>query len=332
LAAGARRLNRARWTRRAPWIELDAAGAVDLLRPVIGAAEVISLRRVGGGLVHTNLDVKLTGPPGRVLLRLYQRDPDCARKEAALDAMVGGRVPTARFLHFSETSPVTGGPYAALQWIDGVQLDHAAQQADAAELRTLGAAVGDVLARIHAFRFDRAGFFTPDLRVATAIDFDGAGLLRFMHQCLREGPGGERLGAAVTDRLCSFVQREGHRLDAWLGDPRLTHSDCNPSNILVHCDAGRWRVAAMLDWEYALSATPAFDFGNLLRAPLGEQAAFVDGVADEYRAAGGVLPDDWRAVARIADLFAWADLLGRREADVALAADARRAILATLEL
>jgi hypothetical protein len=45
---------------------------------------------------------------------------------------------------------------------------------------------------------------------------------------------------------------------------------------------------------------------------------------------GGTLPADWRRIASIADLFAWADLLGRRPFDAGLAADARRVIAATI--
>jgi aminoglycoside phosphotransferase (APT) family kinase protein len=96
-------------------------------------------------------------------------------------------------------------------------------------------------------------------------------------------------------------------------------------------DRGSWRVAAVLDWEFALSATPAFDIGNLLRPPFGEHPTFVAGFAHGYRVAGGELPDDWQRVARIADLFAWVDLLGQRSEDPALTTDARRIIAATVD-
>ncbi len=290
------------------------------------------MQPVTGGLVNTNLKITLDHPLNTVLLRLFQREPLKARIEAALDALLGDVVPRARFLHFDETNPVTGHPYAVLQWIDGVQLGAAASAADEAALAELGARTGAVLAQIHAFHFDRHGFFAADLSVPAGIDLDRAGLLAFIWQCLCDGPGGERLGAELTARLFAFVEREGDRLNAWLGVPALTHADFNPSNILVRCEEEAWRIAAVLDWEFALSATPALDFGNLLRPPFGEQAGFVQGLAQGYSIAGGFLPDDWLHIARIADLFAWADLLGRRSEDPALTADARRIITATLAI
>ncbi len=287
---------------------------------------VTAVRPVAGGLVNTNLRVALDRPPWTVLLRIVTRDPPQSAKEAALARLLAGRVPIARVLHAAEANPVTGTPYAVLEWIEGARLDRAAAAASPGAPRGLGGAVGAALAAIHAFRFARHGFLADDLRVAAAIDLDGAALVGFLRECLVEGPGGARLGAALTGRVLAFAAREGGRLRAWLAPPCLVHGDFNPTNILVRDG----RVAAVLDWEFALSATPAFDFGNLLRPPLGTDAAFVAGLARGYRDAGGTLPEDWRRIASIADLFAWADLLGRRPADAGLAADARRVIAATI--
>jgi aminoglycoside phosphotransferase (APT) family kinase protein len=310
------------WVRHAEPVSVGAEQAAALLRPALGEVGVREIRPVAGGLVNTNLRVTLDRPPGTVLLRLITRDPPQAQKEAALSRLLAGRVPTARFLYLAETNPVTRGPYAVLQWIEGERLDRAAARADAAALDGLGEAVGAALARVHAFRFARHGFLTPDLRTTAAIGFDRAALLDFLRECLVRGPGGARLGVALTNRVLDFAAREGWRLDAWLDDPRLVHGDFNPSNILVRDGS----VAAVLDWEFALSATPAFDFANLLRPPLGARAGFVAALVRGYRRGGGVLPADWQRIAQIVDLFAWADLLGRRPFDAALAADARRVI------
>jgi hypothetical protein len=45
--------------------------------------------------------------------------------------------------------------------------------------------------------------------------------------------------------------------------------------------------------------------------PLGELPGFEDGVAGGHRAAGGILPDDWRRRSLHIDLGAWAGFLGR---------------------
>ena len=162
--------------------------------------------------MNTNLRITLTQPPGAVLLRLFQRGTpearrDIALREAALDRLVHAHVPTARFLHVAPDNPVNGVPYAVLQWITGTRLDHAGHDTDA----TSGAAIGRTLAAIHAFRFPRAGFFTPVLDVPHPIDLDASALLRFMQQCLIDKGGSAQLGSALTERLFAFVRQHGYR-------------------------------------------------------------------------------------------------------------------------
>jgi aminoglycoside phosphotransferase (APT) family kinase protein len=163
--------------------------------------------------------------------------------------------------------------------------------------------------------------------VAQPIDIGAAGLVAFLRHCLGGAAGG-RLKADLAAAALAFAEREGGRLEAWAKPPRLAHADFNGSNVLVRETESGWRVAAVLDWEFAFAGAPFFDFGNLMRPPLGELPGFADGIAKGYRDAGAALPQDWRDLARIADLTAWADFLNRPDATPALIADARRMIQA----
>jgi aminoglycoside phosphotransferase (APT) family kinase protein len=316
------------WSRDEPEIGLDRAAIWRLLAPAFPAAQIDDFKPARGGLTNTNIEVGLSAPPSRVNLRLYQGNPKEAGKEAALNALLLRQgVPTARFLHFGETNPVTGEPYAILDWVEGARLASLSRGLDQRNQEALGLCVGAVLAGIHAIRFEAPGFLDAELRVCAPVDFSSDAVLGFLRGCRDSGALRARLGPQLADRLLLFVERQGHRLDAWLGEPRLVHADFNATNILARRDQNRaWRVAAVLDWEFAFAGTPAFDFGNLLRAPLGEEEAFISAVARSYRDSGGVLPDDWRAAASIADLIAWADVLRRDRLGSGLIADAARAI------
>src|SRR5262249_23228828 len=134
-------------------------------------------------------------------------------------------------------------------------------------LARLGHALGQALAAIHSFGFDKFGFPDADLRIPEAIDLDRHGLVGYLEHCFVQGRRGARMGADLTAALLAFAAREGSRLDAWLGRSCLVHTDFNGSNILVRHRDGTpdWELAAIVDWENALGGTPAFDFGNLLR-------------------------------------------------------------------
>ncbi len=189
----------------------------------------------------------------------------------------------------------------------------------------IGHSIGRMLAATHAFTFDMFGFLDADLNVQGPIDLDKKGLLVYLRQCLVEGPGGARIGADLTDALLAFAARERHILADWLQQPCLVHGDFNGSNILIRRNSkvGTWEIDGIIDWEYALSASPAFDFGNLLRPPFDDAVNFTAALARGYREAGGTLPTEWQRVARLADMFSFADILSRPATNAVVVKDAK---------
>ena len=318
------------WTRGTPVLALDAAAAEALITPAFPGARVTEVLPIEGGLANTNLKLTLAGRDSPLLLRLYQRDPAQARKEAALHRRLAGSVPAPTILHAADDNAVTRGPYAVIEWIDGVHLGRIVPTLTSDSRQDLGRDIGRVLAAIHDMTFPTAGFLDADLQVAQPLDAGKGGLVGFLRLCLVDGRGGERLGPELTQATLAFAERDGPRLEAWTKPPRLTHADFNGSNVLVRETGAGWRVAAVLDWEFAFAGAPFFDFGNLLRPPLGDLDGFADAVADGYRRAGAHMPSDWRELARIGDLTAWADFLNRADATPALIADARRMIATTV--
>jgi aminoglycoside phosphotransferase (APT) family kinase protein len=319
---------RACWPRLHPEITLDLCDIAILLRPVFPGATVLAAERVLGGLANTNLKVWIGGRPAPLLLRLYQRGHHEAMKEAALLRRLSGHVPIAGLRFFSINNPLADYPYAVIDWVTGERLDVLAAAGE--DVIALGRAVGQTLALIHAITYDRYGFFDLELSLSTAIDLDRDGLLAYIQRALVLGCGGERLGQDLVENLIRFVEHQGDRLATWRG-PCLVHGDFNGSNILLQRTENReWKVAAILDWEFALSGTPGFDFAHLLRAPLDSHPLLAASVAHSYRSSGRVLPADWREISRLVDLFAWVDLASRPGSDATIICDARNAIQTTI--
>ena len=319
------------WSRPYPAATLNPEQASALVWSLPGRPAVLRVAELSGGLANTNLRLDLDGHPPMVL-RLYQRDPAQAAKERAIHTLAAERgLPTPRLLG-GGNDPATGLPFALLEWIDGQRLDEAARDLDDTALLPPARSVGAALATIHAVTFDRSGFFDASLTVAEPVDAGGAGLIGFLRHALVDGPGGDRLGRDLADRLVAFAEREAGLLDRWPGPPCLTHSDFGGTNILVRNGPKGWTVAAVLDWEFAVAGSPFFDFGNLLRPPLGTRPGVADSVAAGYRAAGGVLPPEWRRMAALADLFSWAEFLTRPTVSDAVVATARQRITDTMAL
>ncbi|WP_178133399.1 phosphotransferase family protein [Vineibacter terrae] len=303
---------RQHWTRATATVALGVDDATALVRALPGAPRVSRVTVLSGGLANTNLRLDFASGEPPLVLRLYQRDPAQAAKERALHGLAARHgLPVPRLHLGADDNPITGSAYAVIDWIEGRPLDDVAAKLDGDQLWQLGASIGAGLARIHGVTFDACGFFDGALRVATPIDVGGAGLREFLHRCLIDGRGGERLGGDLTRALMAFVDAEAAVLDTWDGAPCLTHADFGGSNILVRLTGRGWALAAVLDWEFAFSGSPFFDLGNLLRPPPGRLPGFADAVAAGYAGAGRVLPPRWREMAALADLIAWADFLSR---------------------
>jgi aminoglycoside phosphotransferase (APT) family kinase protein len=316
------------WPRHTPVVKMDAAAVGRLVLPLFPGQTIVSIEPVKGGLTNTNLKVRLSERAGALLLRIYQRGVAPAQKEMAVYRLVGARVPVPHFIHFCAESPITGHPYAIIDWIEGLELQAMLASLASNELLDVAQGIGGMLAAIHGFTFDKFGFLDADLKVQGPIDLDKKGLLAYLNQCLVEGPGGARLGPELTSALLAYAAREGDSLADWLKQPSLVHGDFNGSNILIRRSArGQgWEIAAIVDWEYALSASPAFDFGNLLRAPLDTNADFAAALARGYHQAGGMLPARWERIARLADMFSFADILSRPAINDVVVEDAKAVI------
>ncbi len=321
---------RSGWQRAAPELTPTLAEVAALVAAARPDARVLAATPVPGGLSNTSLRVTLDRAPHHVLLRLAQHGAASAAREAALPALLLPRgVPVARVLHADPAGSPTGGPATVCEWIDADRLDHLASLSPGGNPappapHNLAAAVGAALARVHAIRLPRLGFLGDGLDVTHPIDLDAPALLAFLDERLLHGEGLARLGPDLAGAVLAWARRHAPRLADWLSPPCLVHGDCNPSNILLRRDARGWTVAALLDWEFALSGLPALDFATLLRPGPADLPGFTAGLAHGYRGAGGALPSGWEAIARIADLFAWGDMLSRPGRDPGVTRDATR--------
>jgi aminoglycoside phosphotransferase (APT) family kinase protein len=318
------------WNRTTPVVDLKLSEMTALIQPAFPAHTVVKSELTEGGLANTNIRVWLSPGERPLLLRLYVRSPGDGRKEFALNRLVAGRVPVPYFFYFSPDNPITGHPYALMEWVEGTRLEVAVQTMRPAEIASVGQSVGAVLAAIHCFTFPQTGFLDDNLAVSQPVSVGSDGLIGFLKICLLDGRGGERLGPELTQALFAFAEREGPLLDSWSGPPCLVHSDFGGSNILVQPTSAGWQVAAVLDWEFAFSGFPFFDFGNLLRPSLANRPGFEQGVYEGYTAADGLLPAEWRQMSRLADLLAWADFLNRPNTNAALIRDAKAIITKTI--
>jgi aminoglycoside phosphotransferase (APT) family kinase protein len=222
-------------------------------------------------------------------------------------------------------------PLLVLRYVEGISFRDLKNTRDLPAIAQAAASIGAALAAVGRHRYPRPGRLQADGRVGAPFVPGPDPFVQFFDQCLASPAFQARVPAATCARIAAHASACAPRLRAFDDEAHLVHGDFGATNILVRRERDVWQIAAIFDWEFALSGSPLFDLGHFLRheragAPLREPA-FSRG----YREAGGVLPDDWRTLARTVDLTALCELLTRDEVPPDIVAEVVGMVEATLD-
>lgn len=322
---------RANWSRARPCIELSNSQLEELIKPVFAGVRVVKAELAQGGLSNTNIIAEISAGKDPVLVRIFERGLESARKEKAISERLHASCPVPEFYYFCEQNPFSGHPYAIVEFMPGRRFETIADSLGLPEQAEVAASLGMVLSRINQECFESAGFLSEKLEVIESLELGSKGLLAYISSCLLEGFGAQRVEPELVEELLSFVAVHSLMLDEAQPRACLTHSDFGGSNILVGREKGVLQVTAVLDWEFAFSGSPYFDLGNLLREPLGSMSHFVECLAEGYGGHGGTLDKNWRQISLLVDLSAWCEFLSRDSAGPELIADANQVIRKTMD-
>jgi aminoglycoside phosphotransferase (APT) family kinase protein len=283
-----------------------------LLERVFPRTGVAGVEPLSGGLINTNLKITFTSDESPVVLRLYRRDPAVCLQEVETLRLVGGTVPVPEVLHVEPDGVEGSGPFSILRFVEGRTFQEL-KRTNLEAINEAAASVGQTLAAIGQYRFEKPGrlLVTGDNQLAVGAPYiDGPDPIpRILDTFLIDSTLQSRIGTRLSQQLHDFVWAWASLLPDLATDSFLVHCDFGNRNILVSEVSGKWAVAAVLDWEFALSGSPLIDVGHFLRyervnALLREpffSRAFVEN--------GGILPENWRDVARVIDLTALVELL-----------------------
>ncbi|MFI5230087.1 MAG: phosphotransferase family protein, partial [Gemmatimonadales bacterium] len=236
-------------------------------------------------------------------------------KEAALLARLRDQIRDLRVPHVFYAQTDSGEdwpPHLVLEYVDGVALRELVVAGDRRAVTEAARDVGRVLARIASVAFTESGFLRGDLTVDPTFGGYPTTYRGLVARLMASSRFRERVTAPAIAAIESFVDRWAELVDARAAST-LVHGDFNSRNIFVRDIDGRWRVAAVLDWEFAMSGNYASDVGNMLRYERADRRRFEPAFSEGMRDGGLALPTDWLAHARALDLIALVELAGRRD-------------------
>ena len=287
---------------------LDEAEIHELVRSHLGGSEIESVSVLTGGFVNSNYRLVLPDH-GSLVLRIAARPGDL-KKELRVLKHVQDAVPVPAVVVEDFSGP---RPFALLEFIEGALLSDGLSLLQAVDLTRVAFEAGRSLHAIHSFDFGKAGFFDENFVFNPAFENFGGGLHEYICSSLLSGRVRERLGENLAACALEYVQANR---DVYWSNPnstRLIHCDYNLKNILIRQTGSVWKLAGVLDWEFAMAGSPLVDIGNFLRfedeLPPGFSESFIKG----YLSNSTGLPGNWRDVARLLDLAAMVNFLDSEE-------------------
>jgi len=246
---------------------------------------------LSGGAVNTTF--KMRWDDESYVLRFYVRDKSFAFVEKQIYQLIQKTVPVPELLFASSGNKEY--PFAIFRFckkphIYEISIDHS---------HKLSYDLGQALAKIHSFRFQRAGLFKRDLSIGTLFEEGSSPYLEYcLDHLIPNSKAWMRFGDAKAEQIIRFIEEYREYFPVIRNGGCLVHSDFKPVNLLWNEEDG----LTVLDWEFAHSGDGIMDFGILLRHyqdfPLN-----ILYLEKGYKENGGVLAPNWIQRARITDFI-----------------------------
>ena len=249
--------------------------------------------------------IDLGAPIGTVVLRVFEHGSATCRKQIDLLALAGRVVPVPQVIYAEEHEIEGIPPFMIMKFVNGIPFDQLIFHGTLDDICQGACAVGETLAAVGRITFDTPGWLGPGARVTQPL-LPAAGNLipRMADACLAHPKVIARLGLELCDRLHAFVWTHAEELTQLDDMRRLVHYDFGKTNTLMRYRNEKWEVAAVLDWEFAISSSPLADVGHFLRYESPWPPMLEPAFSTAYTRAGGELVPDWRWLSRILDAIA----------------------------
>jgi aminoglycoside phosphotransferase (APT) family kinase protein len=299
----------ARWVRSEPRRSLPARDLERIVKTAFPHSRALSAQPLTAGYRNANFTLQLDSTADRFVLRIYEHDPSLCQKELDLMRLVGGSVPVPEVIHAEPRGQEELPPFAIQRFVEGVSFRELRRSGDTEAIAQAAYCVGETLAAIGRTTFGKPGWLAAGPTVTAPLLEGVDPMPRFVDLCMASANLQDRMPGELRERTHDLAWSWAPRPAGLDDEARLVHGDFSKRNLLVRCIGGTWSVAAVLDWEFAISSSPLVDLGNFLRyerdsLPLAEPT-FSNG----YLHAGGTLPRDWLRLMRIVDLTALCESL-----------------------
>jgi len=287
------------WERFTAHVDLDIVTATNLLLPYTNDP-IDQLILLSEGCANTNYKVTFKNGTPAIVVRIYVREKTALQRELGIHKLVKSIIPVPRHLYTDASCNNYTYPYAIMEWIDGYLMREVILKKDEIAISECAFEAGEYLNKLRQIRFSEGGFFQEHMKIRP-FNHDEQ-YLPFVTMLLQDSVVKESLGNNLYAAAQAFVIKNAPMLPDEHGS-NLTHADYDPANMLVRQVNGKWKIAAILDWEFSFAGTYLLDIGMMLRyshkLPACYENKFIAGIQEN----GFHLPAIWKKQAKLMDFL-----------------------------
>lgn len=274
--------------------------------------------------------IRLADSAQSLVLRLYDRDPSACALELDLLRLVRADVPVPEIIYAEPEGQEGTPPFVLMEYVEGIQLRELKRRRDPAALAQAARSIGEILARISGYCFDRPGTLGPG-PIVKPQTHERKSTLQIIEDCLASPTFQANVPSTVAEKIRTMTRCWADRLARLDRECSLVHGDFNNRNTLVREVNGRWEVAAIIDWECAFSGSLLWDVASILRYERPARPPMEPYFSQACSNAGMILPDEWRMLARVADLARSCQTLSSDSVPADVIAEVLELVRATVE-
>jgi len=303
----------ARWVRSEPRRILPVAALERMVQTAFPQCRIVEALPLTDGQRNANFKLRLNSTAEWIVLRIYEHDVSLCQKEIGLIRLIGGSVPVPEVIHSQPGGLEELPPFSLLRYVEGISFRELMRGGHKEAIAQAAHSAGETLAAIGRITFPKPGWLGAGLTVTAPLLEGVDPTPRFIDLCLESTNLQQRMPAELRNGARALAWAYASRLARLDADACLVHGDFGKRNLLVRQVGGRWVVAAVLDWEFAVSGSQLGDLGHFLRYESAAQPVLEPHFTMGYVQAGGALPLAWQRLARVVDLTALCESLTHDE-------------------
>ena len=236
-------------------------------------AEVVSIKRITEGFSHYMYEVKITKKPFILIVRFSnntKEDVNLEKEKYIIEILRKNNIPAPKIYAFNPD-------YMILEKLSGIRLDTIWDSMPKSEQIQITKEMGKLIKKIHLIKLKKFGRIHANgyIKSDEAFKFRQVGEIPSFNVFSREW---------LIDHLKDFARLLSYKhinknfmkqmflfyLDnlehiEYKGKPTLIHGDFHQGHIFIEKNKDNWKITGLIDFEFAQSYSPEYDFIKLHR-------------------------------------------------------------------